>query len=186
MNNLIKIPLQKLIDGKTILYPTDTVWGIGCDASNKMAIEKIYTIKKRHESKNLVLLINNLKMLKHYIEEIPFGLKDYLSTIKKPTTIIYNNPKNVPANLIAENNTIAIRITKDRFCYRLIESLGKPIVSTSANISGQSTPMSFNEIDKSILASVDYVVNLHQDNISTSPSVIVKFNCDGKAEIIRS
>jgi L-threonylcarbamoyladenylate synthase len=170
---------------KIILYPTDTVWGIGCDATSETAVAKIYTIKKREESKSLVILVNSIEMLKQYIDDIPKSLADILNNAIKPTTIIYNNPKGLAKNVIAKDNTVAIRITNDEFCQKLIQKFGKPIVSTSANISGMTTPKTFKEIDLAILDTVDYVVNLYHDKKTGSPSSIIKVNSKGELVYIR-
>ena len=174
-----------LNEKKTILYPTDTVWGIGCDATNEIAVAKIYSIKKREESKSLVILVDSIEMLKQYVKEIPNNLAEVLKNPKKPTTVIYKDPKGLAKNVIAANKTIAIRIVQDEFCQKLIQKFGKPIVSTSANISGKPTPRTFTEIDQSILGKVDYVVNLYQDKINDSPSTIIKIDDKGEIEIIR-
>ena len=171
--------LVALKSQKTILYPTDTVWGIGCDATDFDAVAKIYNIKQRVESKSLIILVASLEMLQNYIEEIPKKAIEILRKSTKPTTIIYKNPKGVAKNIInKEDNTLAIRIVQDNFCRKLIKRFGKPIVSTSANISGKPTPKSFSEIDNAILNSVDYVVNLHQEKITNKSSTILKIEGD--------
>lgn len=181
INNTLKILKQ----GGIILYPTDTIWGIGCDATNFDAIEKIYKLKQRNESKSLICLVSDLKMLNYYIQNIPEAAYDILKYANKPTTIIYDEPVRVSKNLISKDNTLAIRIVNDGFCNLLIKNLKKPIVSTSANISGQPTPKSFKEIRKEILKGVDYVVNLHHENKSAKPSSIIKLGNDGSVTIIR-
>ena len=181
INNVLQILANKEI----ILYPTDTVWGIGCDATDALAVAKIFKIKKRDESKSLVLLVDSFEMLKQYIDDIPRKAKKVVTESTKPTTIIYNNPKGVANNVIAKDNTIAIRIVQNEFCRQLIQKFGKPIVSTSANISEKSTPKSFKEIDISILDAVDYVVNLHQDVITDTPSRILKILENGDLKVIR-
>ncbi len=175
------ISIQK---SKTILYPTDTVWGIGCDATNANSVSKIYKIKNRSESKSLVILVSSLHMLQKYVIVTP-SLKKLINTIKDPTTIIYNNPKNLASNVIASDNTVAIRIVKDEFCRKLIKRFGKPIVSTSANISNSPTPKSFQEIEPLILESVDYIVNLHRNRINKKSSRIIKLEVDGTIKVIR-
>jgi len=177
--------LDILFIGQTLLYPTDTVWGIGCDATNEVAVSKIFKIKKRNESKSLVILVDNFEMLEQYIEEIPEGVKTYLSESKSPTTVIYNNPKNLARNVIAKDHTVAIRIVQDEFCQKIIQQFGSPIVSTSANISGEPTPKSFSDISESILDSVDYIVDLHKKQITTKVSSIIKILNDGSIEVIR-
>ncbi len=171
---MIQNILEILDKGKTILYPTDTVWGLGCDATNKKAVIKIYEIKKREESKSLIVLVSSLHMLKKYVS-VPKKAVEIIKTTTKPTTIIYKNPKNIAKNIInKEDNTLAIRIVNDDFCRKMIKRFGKPIVSTSANISGFPTPKSFAEISSPILSSVDYVVSLHKNKISTKSSTILK------------
>lgn len=171
---------SKIIDvlkkGKTILYPTDTVWGLGCDATNEVAIKKVYRIKNREESKSLIILVSSIEMLEEYLKEIPQVALDILRKAVKPTTVIYNEPKNLASNTIASDNTIAIRIPEDEFCKKLITEFGKPIVSTSANLSDEPTPKSFSEISKAIIQSVDYIVNLRQEEITKKSSTILKID----------
>ena len=173
----ILVAKQYLKKGKIILYPTDTVWGVGCDATNFNAVSKIYQLKKREESKSLIVLVSSINMLKKYVF-VPKIVIDIIKLSEKPTTIIYNNPKGFAKNTIADDGTIAIRIVQDAFCRKLIKRFGKPIVSTSANISGNETPKSFKEISKPILEGVDYIVNLHKNKMNTKSSTILKI--DGK------
>ena len=185
MQSEIENSLSILKKGETLLYPTDTVWGIGCDATNYDAVSKVYEIKNRVESKSLVVLVNSLEMLSDYVKEIPLKVIEVLHKSTSPTTIIYNNPIGFASNCVASDNTIAIRIVKNEFCKQLIHQFAKPIVSTSANISGNPTPKSFSEIDKAILDSVDYVVNLHREEINSKSSTILKVNNDGSVLTIR-
>lgn len=164
---------QHLENGKIILYPTDTVWGLGCDATNFEAVSKIYQLKNRKESKSLIVLVSSINMLKKYVSVSNKVIK-ILKDQDKPTTIIYNNPKDFAKNTIAKDNTIAIRIVQDEFCRKLIKKFGKPIVSTSANVSTKPTPKSFKEISKPILEGVDYIVNLHQNKVNIKSSTILK------------
>lgn len=170
--------VNKLKEGNTILYPTDTVWGLGCDATNLAAVKKIYQLKNREESKSLIILVSSIEMLEQYVDCIPEKAIEILRKSEKPTTIIYNNPKGLAANTIGSDNTIAIRIPQDDFCIQLIKEFGKPIVSTSANVSGEPTPKSFSEISKAILKNVDYVVNLHQEKVAEKSSTILKIEGD--------
>lgn len=170
--------IKVLNSTETILYPTDTVWGLGCDATNEAAVQKIYQIKKRAESKSLIILVDSIEMLQKYVDNVSENVLKILEASKKPTTIVYENPKHLAKNTIASDNTIAIRIPKDDFCLKLIREFGKPIVSTSANISGEPTAKSFSEISKAILQSVDYVVDLHQDKITEKSSTILKVEGD--------
>lgn len=180
----IKQTHQYLKEGKVILYPTDTVWGIGCDASNFDAVSKIYKIKNREESKSLIVLVSSLNMLKKHVQ-VPKKAIEVLKNIEQPTTIIYKNPNGFAKNTIAKDNSIAIRIVKDDFCRKLIKQFGKPIVSTSANISGELTPKSFQEISKPILDGVDYIVNLHQNKVTNKSSSILRID-DNTIQILRA
>ena len=183
--SILQGALDALIEGKSILYPTDTIWGIGCDATNFEAVSAVYEIKQREESKSLIVLVSSIEMLLDYVITVPEKALDLLSTSKKPTTIIYRNPKHLSANCIASDNTIAIRIVQDEFCKQLIDKFGKPLVSTSANISGEVTPKSFSEISKTILHSVDYIVNLQQDKIANTSSRILRITENNEVEVIR-
>ncbi|PHR70575.1 MAG: threonylcarbamoyl-AMP synthase [Lutibacter sp.] len=176
--------VMALIKKKIILYPTDTVWGLGCDATNEQVVKKIYKIKGRTESKSLIVLVSSIHMLKKYVS-VSKNILRFLETTVKPTTVIYQNPKGLASNVIASDNTVAIRIVQDEFCRKLIKRFGKPIVSTSANISNSPTPKSFQEIEPSILQRVDYIVNLHQNKTCNKPSSIIKIEKDGSATIIR-
>ncbi len=185
MNHEINNTLKILKEGGIILYPTDTVWGIGCDASNPEAVQKVYNLKQREDSKALICLVADDRMLKKYVNEIPFAAKNIIDIADKPTTIIYDEAKNLAPNLIAEDNTIAIRIPDDEFCYWLSRKFNGAIVSTSANISGQPTPKSYKEIAPEVIKGVDYVVNLHHEKICAKPSSIIKLSNSGIVKIIR-
>ena len=182
--------LQEITDilqrGGTFLYPTDTVWGLGCDATDSDAVATIYKIKNRIASKSLIILVDSIAMLQDYITEIPQVALDILEKATKPTTIIYKNPKGLAANVLAEDNTVAIRIPDDTFCKQLIREFGKPIVSTSANVSGEPTPQTFSEISPAILHSVDYIVNLHHDKINDTSSTILRITDTDEIEVIRA
>lgn len=177
--------LDTLKRGGLLLYPTDTIWGIGCDATNADAIDKVFALKKRDEKKALICLVSDFKMLNQFVEDIPEVAYDILKYADKPTTIIYDNPIRIADNLIGEDNTLAIRVCKDVFCNKLIRKLRRPIVATSANISGKPSPKSFSQISPEILNGVDYVVNLQQNKKSERPSSIIKLTLDGKVTIIR-
>lgn len=181
----VKYISKLLSQQKVIAYPTDTVWGIGCDATNADAVAKVYSIKNREESKSLIILVDSFEMLSKYIKDIPEKALEELKRATKPTTIIYKNPIGLASNCIATDNTIAIRIVQNNFCIQLIKEFGKPIVSTSANVSGEPTPKSFSEISNSILDSVDYIVNLQQEKITTFSSRIVRITDDNQVEVIR-
>lgn len=177
--------LPILEKGGLILYPTDTVWGIGCDATNEEAVKKVYALKQREDNKALICLVGNDSMLEKYIEKVPDLAFDIIDISTKPTTIIYDHPRGIAKNLIASDNTLAVRVASDKFCQYLINKFKKPIVSTSANIAGKAIPKTFKEIDKAILSGVDYVVNLHQERVSSNPSSIIKLSSDGTVKVIR-
>jgi L-threonylcarbamoyladenylate synthase len=185
LQNEIQKSINHLKKGNLILYPTDTVWGIGCDATNSEAVKKIYQLKQRDDSKALICLVSDFRMLNQIIEEVPEVAYDILKHANKPTTIIYDRPLRVAENLIADDNTLAIRVANDRFCKELIRKYRRPIVSTSANISGSPTPKTFKEIEAHILKGVDYVVNLHRNKKNPKPSSIIKLSNDGTVKIIR-
>jgi len=184
MHQELKNCITHLKNGGLILYPTDTLWGIGCDASNPEAVKKIYALKKRTDSKALICLVADDRMLSKYIKDIPYVALDIIEVAENPTTIIYDNPQNVASSLIASDNSLAIRIPDDEFCFQLLRKLNGAIVSTSANISGQPNPKSFSEISNEILKGVDYVVNLHREKKSSKPSSIIKLSSAGLVTII--
>lgn len=181
----IKKSLQILKQGGLILYPTDTVWAIGCDASNLEAVKRVYALKRRNPNKALSCLVADERMLKRYVKKIPPTALNIIDVTDKPTTIIYDNAQNLASNLIAKDGSIAIRIPDDDFCYGITRKFNGAIVSTSANISGNFTPKSFKEITPAILKGVDYVVNLHHEKICSKPSSIIKLSNNGIVKIIR-
>jgi L-threonylcarbamoyladenylate synthase len=172
-------------NGGIILYPTDTIWGIGCDATNADAVKKIYSLKQREESKSMIVLMNGEKMMYTVFKDIPEVAWQILDFSEKPTTLILDNPRNIAQNIVGDDNTLGIRMVKEPFCYKLMERMKKPLVSTSANISGQYAPKSFKEISPEIINGVDYVVNLHRDKICDKPSTIIKLTSDSQVKIIR-
>ncbi|APX99686.1 L-threonylcarbamoyladenylate synthase [Lacinutrix venerupis] len=185
MREEIDKAIAVLKSGGLIVYPTDTVWGIGCDATNAEAVKKVYKLKQRQDNKALICLVNNYSMLEKHVDNVPKMAYTILDIADKPTTIIYDAPAGVAENLIAEDNTLAIRIVDHDFCKKLIRYLGRPIVSTSANIAGKPTPKSFKEIDEAILKGVDYVVNLQQQKNGGNPSTIIKLSNTSGVKIIR-
>jgi len=185
INTEVHKAFEVIQNGGIILYPTDTVWGIGCDATNTEAIKKIYALKQRAESKSMIALLNGDRMLYSIFKEIPETAFQIMDLSEKPTTLILDQPKNVAANLIGSDNTLGVRIVKEPFCFKLMERMKKPLVSTSANISGQPTPKTFAEISPEILHGVDYVVNLQRDKVCKNPSTIIKLTLDSKVTIIR-
>ena len=180
MQTEIDKALATLKKGEIILYPSDTIWGIGCDATNTDAIEKIFKLKKRVDSKALISLVANEQQLKLITEIIPD-----LDITSSPTTIVYPNVKKLGKNLLAENGSAAIRIVQDTFCQKLILSFGKAIVSTSANISGEKSPKQFSEVSEELKNSVDYIVNLRQNELMSTPSSILMINKDTSITKIR-
>ena len=184
--NDIRHCVEVLRQGGLILYPTDTIWGIGCDATNEQAVEKVYQLKKRCEQKSMIVLVTEEKDILQYVAAPDMQLFDYLDTCQKPTTVIYENAIGLATNLVNQDGTIAIRICKDDFCRHLIKRFQKPIVSTSANLSGDLAPVTFRQINHTIINGVDYVVQWRQkETTENSPSALIKWN-NGKAEVIRN
>ena len=182
----LQASLKTLQEGGLILYPTDTVWGIGCDATNEAAVAKIFALKKRTDSKALIVMVAEEASILEYTNQTNIKIFDYIKGIHKPTTVIYEQAKGLAKNLITADGSIAIRICKDVFCSKLIKSFGKPIVSTSANISGYPTPLCFSDISLDIIEGVDYTVRYRQDDQSIQePSSIVKLDAEGNLIIIR-
>lgn len=170
----------------TILYPTDTIWGLGCDATSPQAVKKILAIKKRDEEKKFIILLDHESRLQSYVNEVPEQAWTLIEYSEKPLTIIFEGARNLPPELISGDGSIAIRITRDDFCKTLISRLKKPLVSTSANVSGAIPPISFNEINSNILKAADYVVKWRQqENIVAKPSTILKLKTNGEISFIR-
>lgn len=186
----IKTEMEKangiLSGGGTILYPTDTIWGIGCDATDRKAVEKIYGIKNRKDTKAMLVLVDSAGMLEDYVEEVPEMALEIIDISNRPLTIIYPGARGLADNLVHSDGSIGIRITTDPFCTELLRAFGKPIVSTSANVTGKTAPAFFNQIEKSIIGSVDYVVEWRRDdNEIRKPSGILKVALNGEIEVIR-
>lgn len=172
--------------GGIILYPTDTVWGLGCDATNSLAVERIYNIKERQDSKALIVLANSAAMIANHVAEVPEVAWDIIELADKPTTIVFDKGRNLASNLLGEDGSVAIRLSREDFSSQLCFHLRKPIVSTSANISGAPTPKIFGDIDEKILSRVDYVVKYRQeDKVAAAPSSIIKLGRGGEVKIIR-
>jgi len=178
--------VKVLAQGGTILYPTDTIWGIGSDATDPRPVMKIYRLKKRFANKSLIILLDDATKLPDYVENIPDVVWDLLNKVDTPLTIIYPNARNIAENVLAEDGSVAIRIVRDEFCQRLIRTFGKPIVSTSANRSGTNPPLSFRHIDPVIVTGVDHVVDGSLEKIrSPKPSRIIKLESSGEFRVIR-
>ena len=178
--------LEVLKKGGIILYPTDTIWGIGCDATNEDAVKKIYAVKKRPDEKSMIVLVAGEKEVLRHVTQPDLSVFDYLKTAQKPTTVIYDGAIGFANNLIGKDGSIAVRICKDEFCKHLVRRFRRPLVSTSANISGQPSPKNFFGISREIKTNVDYVVQYRQnDNTTAQPSSLIKWE-KGKAIILRS
>lgn len=186
MKEDIEKALEVLKSGGVILYPTDTIWGIGCDATNQDAVKKIYDIKKRADSQKMLVLLESENRLDSYIEEVPEIAFDLIEVSDKPITVIYPNAKFLAPNLVAEDGSIGIRITKEKFTQQLLQRFRKPIVSTSANIHGEPAPKNFPEISDEIKQAVDFVVEYRQDDLKEyAPSSIIKLGTGGQVQVIR-
>jgi L-threonylcarbamoyladenylate synthase len=173
-------------EGGIIVYPTDTIWGIGCDATNETAVSKIYELKKRADTQSMLVLLDSENKLNHYIKEIPDIAWDLIELADKPLTIIYPGGKNLAKNLIAADGSIGIRISKEAFSSDLVTRFGKAVVSTSANISGERSPFTFSEIGPEILDGVDYIVKYRQDDpLKRQASSILRIGLSGEIEILR-
>jgi L-threonylcarbamoyladenylate synthase len=181
--------LEKIIEtlksGGIILYPTDTIWGIGCDATNSEAITKIFNIKKREKTKSMIVLVESAKRLQDLVD-VPEMAWEIMDLSEKPVTLIYDLPKGLPKELLAEDGSIGIRLVKDLFLKKIITKMNKPLVSTSANYNGEKSPMQFSEISKEIKYAVDYIVTENQDKLSEfSGSSVIRIWKDGRIKVLR-
>lgn len=177
--------IETLKSGGTILYPTDTIWGIGCDATNSDAINKIIEIKKRDKSKSMIILVESEKRLQDLVD-VPEIAWDIMELSEKPVTLIYDNPKALPQELLAEDGSIGIRLVDDLFLKKIITKLNKPLVSTSANFSGQKSPMKFSDISQEIISAVDFVAEENHDKVAEfSGSSVIRIWNDGRIKVIR-
>jgi L-threonylcarbamoyladenylate synthase len=182
----VESALNVLRSGGVILYPTDTIWGLGCDATNAEAISKIYEIKHRDDSKSMIILVAEEKDILRHVASPDPQVFDFIEQQERPTTIIFDNAVGLPDNLVAGNGSVAIRMVRDEFCRHLVKRLQKPIVSTSANISGQPPPTCYADIAPELISKVDYVTRWRQDeNIHSSPSRIIKWESNGAYQVIR-
>ena len=186
MHEDIKKTVEVLRNGGVILYPTDTIWGIGCDASNEKAVERIYKIKQRSDNKSMLVLVSRPEMIQFYVEELSDIAYDLFDLTTEPLTVILDEAKNLAKNLIAEDGSVGFRVTNEEFSQKMIQQFKMPIVSTSANVSGKNSPLIFAEISEEIISAVDYVVNYRQENTSKSkPSKIIKLGKTGQFRVIR-
>lgn len=182
IENTVKV----LADGGVIIYPTDTVWGLGCDALNTKAVDRIYKIKRRNETKSMIVLLDSFESLNTYVAKVPEITQDLISSIDNPVTVIYDNARNLPRNVGAPDGTIAIRIVRDGFCQAIIRALGKPIISSSANLSGEPTPLVYNKISPDIIGQADYTVKLFHDQFNQGKSsTIIRLYENGAYQVIR-
>ena len=186
MNEEIKKACQVMREGGVILYPTDTIWGIGCDATNEEAVRRVYEIKRRADSKAMLVLVDSAVKVDFYVQDVPEVAWDLIELADKPLTIIYSGARNLAPNLLAEDGSVGIRITNEAFSQRLCQQFRKAIVSTSANVSGQPSPQNFSEISEEIKAAVDYIVDYRREETTQAkPSSIIKLDKGGVIKIIR-
>lgn len=184
--NDIKSCIATLQQGGTILYPTDTVWGLGCDALNEAAVEKVFAVKQRPREKSMIVLLADARDILQYVAAPPPDILAIVESFERPTTVIYENALGFPDNVVNADGSIAIRVTTDPFCKALIKRLRRPLVSTSANISGEPTPAIYKAVSKTIIDNVDYIVNYRQDDGRiTAPSRLVRMNEDGGLIVLR-
>ncbi|MBN2174237.1 MAG: threonylcarbamoyl-AMP synthase [Bacteroidales bacterium] len=186
MKEDIKKAVEVLKSGGIILYPTDTIWGLGCDATSARAVQKIYKIKQRSGNTPLLVLLEDEKKIGKYVMKVPDIIGDLLKSIDSPTTIIYPNAKNLAKNVLADDGSIGIRIVRDEFCQKLLKEFDKPLVSTSANLTGEKAPVTFRDISNAIKEKVDYIVESNRQEVhKTKASTIIKMKDNGEFEIIR-
>ena len=186
MEEDIQKAVKVLKAGGTILYPTDTIWGIGCDATNNRAIQKIYKIKERSKKSSFIILLEKKSKITDYVEKVPDILWDLLKSIDTPITVIYPKAKNLTKNVIAPDGSIGIRVVKDEFCRRMISKFNKPVVSTSANFSGEPSPLVFKDISEEIKNKVDYIVKSNRNKLNKiKASTIIRIKPNGEFEVLR-
>ncbi len=186
MNEEIKKACQVMGKGGVILYPTDTIWGIGCDATNPEAVKRVYDIKQRADSKALLVLVDSAAKVDFYVSEVPDVAWDLIELATRPLTIIYDGARNLAPNLLAEDGSVGIRVTQERFSQQLCRQFRKAIVSTSANISGTPSPRCFADISDEVKQAVDYIVDYRrEETVEATPSSIIKLGARGEVKIIR-
>ena len=186
MNDDLKKACEVMAAGGLILYPTDTIWGIGCDATNEEAIRRVYELKRRSDHKAMLVLLDSEAKLNGYVSNVPDIAWDLIEVAAKPLTIIYSDAKNLAPSLVGEDGSVGIRITREAFSRQLCERFRKPVVSTSANISGEPSPASFAEISEEVKKGVDYIVEYRQDDqTKAKPSSIIKLGDGGLVQVIR-
>ena len=182
----VKKAVEVMRAGGVILYPTDTIWGIGCDATNEEAVKKVFEIKRRADSKSMISLVDSADRLARYVRNVPDVAWDLIELSTKPLTVIYDGARNLAPNLLAEDGSVGIRVTNEEFSKQLCFRFRKAVVSTSANISGEPSPSIFSEIDPAIVQGVDYVMRSRQNDTHPSrPSQIVRLKADGEFKVLR-
>ncbi|MBG0780845.1 MAG: threonylcarbamoyl-AMP synthase [Bacteroidales bacterium] len=182
----IEAAVEILKAGKVMLYPTDTIWGLGCDATNQKAVERLFKIKQRTEKKSLIILVDSEKRIKQYVKNVPEMAYDLIRNAPNPISIVYPGAKNLAKNVIGSDKTVCIRITSNEFCIEVVKRFGKAITSTSANISGHPAPLIFGQISDEVKSAVDHIVGLYQDEVKLpKASTIIKLEKDGTFEILR-
>ena len=186
MTEDIKKACEVMAAGGIILYPTDTIWGIGCDATNEKAVQRVYELKRRTDNKAMLVLMDSEAKLDRYVSDVPDIAWDLISVSDKPLTIIYSSAKNLATNLLGADGSVGIRITNEEFSKKLCERFRKPLVSTSANVSGEPSPANFSEVSEVIKEGVDYIVSYRQADMSkAAPSGIIKLGAGGLVRVIR-
>jgi L-threonylcarbamoyladenylate synthase len=186
MTNDIKAGIKTLLGGGTIIYPTDTIWGLGCDATNSAAVEKVFAIKHREKTKSLIVLVDSVAMLERYVAYVPDIAYQLIEVTDSPLTIVYPRGKNLAPGVGAADGSVGIRVCEDPFCSELIRGLRRPIVSTSANFSGAPSPAIFSDIDPKLIATADYVVEYRREDIVRGKaSSLIKINSDGTIVVLR-
>ncbi len=185
MKTALETTLEVLERGGILLYPTDTVWGIGCDATNAEAVARVFAIKNRPDAKALICLVGSDRQLEQLIPNVPEAAWDIMDLSEKPVTIVYDNPRGIAPNLVGPDKTLGVRLTSHPFCRELLRRFRRPLVSTSANLAGAPTPKRFSEIDSAILNAVDYVVPLEQEILKSTPSSVIQLKAGGQVRVIR-
>ncbi len=178
--------VEMLRKGKVILYPTDTIWGIGCDATQAKAVQKVFKIKGRPAEKSAIILLDSVERLSDYVKEVPSATQDFYEQAPGPLTIVFEQGKSLPKSVLAKDGTIAIRVVRNEFVKEMIRRLGKPVISTSANLSGEPAPIMYSEISNDIKEKVDYIVDYDRYKIhSTAPSTIIKLELNNAFTVLR-
>lgn len=183
----VQLAVEFLKKGKVILYPTDTIWGLGCDATNTKAVERLFKAKQRTENKSLIMLIDDMERIANYVKYVPPIAYDLIQNAANPISIVFDGAKNLAKNAVAGDGTVCIRVSESEFCKALVKAFGRPIASTSANISNDPTPLFYSQISETIKSNVDHIVGLYQNEIGVpKATTIIKIDSNGQFSIIRS